>query len=56
MFLVLGNELSGIGVGVSVSVEFYGKDVIVFRDIIDKMYKDFKLIKFLFVVFGGFYE
>ncbi|XP_033138442.1 heparanase-like protein 1 [Brassica rapa] len=51
-----GNELSGTGVGASVSAELYGKDVIVLRDIIDKMYKDSKLTKPLLVAPGGFYE
>ncbi|KAH0861338.1 hypothetical protein HID58_089599, partial [Brassica napus] len=48
--------LSGTGVGASVSAELYGKDVIVLRDIIDKMYKDSKLTKPSLVAPGGFYE
>ncbi|KAJ4883243.1 Heparanase-like protein 1 [Raphanus sativus] len=51
-----GNELSGSGVGASVSAELYGKDLIVLRDIIDKMYKDSRLVKPSLVAPGGFYE
>lgn len=38
------------------SAELYGKDLIVLRDIIDKMYKDSRLIKPSLVAPGGFYE
>lgn len=50
-----GNELSGSGVGASVNVELYGKDVINLKDIINDLYKnsDFKPS---LVAPGGFYN
>ncbi|XP_010491400.1 PREDICTED: heparanase-like protein 1 [Camelina sativa] len=51
-----GNELSGTGVGASVSAELYGKDLIVLRDVINKVYKDSRLAKPKLVAPGGFYE
>ncbi|KAF2311224.1 hypothetical protein P3X46_031159 [Hevea brasiliensis] len=50
-----GNELSGSGVGASVSAELYGKDVINLKDIIKDLYKnsDFKPS---LVAPGGFYN
>ncbi|KAL1196780.1 Heparanase-like protein 1 [Cardamine amara subsp. amara] len=51
-----GNELSGSGVGASVSAELYGKDLIVLKDVINKVYKDSRLIKPKLVAPGGFYE
>lgn len=56
MFLGIGNELSGSGVGASVSAELYGKDLIVLKDVINKVYKDSRLTKPSLVAPGGFYE
>ncbi|XP_010546175.1 PREDICTED: heparanase-like protein 1 isoform X2 [Tarenaya hassleriana] len=50
-----GNELSGSGVGASVSAEHYGKDVIVLRDIINQLYKNSRSKPSL-IAPGGFYE
>lgn len=38
------------------SAELYGKDLIVLKDVIDKVYKDSRLIKPTLVAPGGFYE
>uniref|UniRef100_A0A1J3CN25 Heparanase-like protein 1 n=1 Tax=Noccaea caerulescens TaxID=107243 RepID=A0A1J3CN25_NOCCA len=51
-----GNELSGSGVGASVSAELYGKDLIVLGDVINKVYKDSRLCKPSLIAPGGFYE
>lgn len=51
---VLGNELSGSGIGASVKVEQYGKDIIELQSIINQLYEDFK--KPLVVAPGGFYD
>ncbi|CAH8270412.1 unnamed protein product [Arabidopsis lyrata] len=51
-----GNELSGSGVGASVSAELYGKDLIVLKDVINKVYKNSRLHKPILVAPGGFYE
>ncbi|VVB13642.1 unnamed protein product [Arabis nemorensis] len=51
-----GNELSGSGVGASVSAELYGKDLIVLKDVINKVYRDSRLTKPSLVAPGGFYE
>lgn len=50
-----GNELSGHGVGASVDVELYAKDVIKLRDIINDLYKSFDSKPSL-VAPGGFFE
>lgn len=50
-----GNELSGSGVGASVSAELYGKDVINLKDIIKDLYKNSD-VKPLLVAPGGFYN
>ncbi|CAN8264817.1 unnamed protein product [Cochlearia groenlandica] len=50
-----GNELSGTGIGASVSVELYAKDLIVLKDVIKRVYKNYK-IKPLVLAPGGFYE
>uniref|UniRef100_A0A5B6ZY09 Putative heparanase-like protein 1 isoform X1 n=2 Tax=Davidia involucrata TaxID=16924 RepID=A0A5B6ZY09_DAVIN len=50
-----GNELSGSGVGASVSAEQYGKDLINLRAIINDLYKNFHP-KPLLVAPGGFYD
>lgn len=57
MFLVLdlGNELSGSGIGASVSEELYAKDLIVMKDVIKKVYKNSRT-KPLVLAPGGFYE
>uniref|UniRef100_A0A2P2K6Q1 Heparanase-2 n=3 Tax=Rhizophora mucronata TaxID=61149 RepID=A0A2P2K6Q1_RHIMU len=50
-----GNELSGRGVGASVSAELYGKDVINLKDIINHLYKDSKFKPSL-IAPGGFFN
>ncbi|XP_022134600.1 heparanase-like protein 1 [Momordica charantia] len=50
-----GNELSGHGVGASVDVELYAKDVIKLRDIINELYKNSDSKPSL-VAPGGFFE
>lgn len=49
-----GNELSGSGVGASVDVKQYGKDLIKLKTIINNLYKNFNS-KPLLVAPGGFY-
>lgn len=56
LVLCIGNELSGSGVGASVSAELYGKDLIVLKDVINKVYKNSRLHKPILVAPGGFYE
>ncbi|KAK2970332.1 hypothetical protein RJ640_003300, partial [Escallonia rubra] len=50
-----GNELSGKGIGASVGAEQYGRDLINLKDILDKLYHNFKPKPFL-VAPGGFYD
>ncbi|KAM7471448.1 hypothetical protein LguiA_009631 [Lonicera macranthoides] len=50
-----GNELSGKGIGASVGVEQYGKDLIKLKAMIEKLYKNFHS-KPLLVAPGGFYD
>lgn len=50
-----GNELSGSGVGASVNAEQYGKDLIILKAIINKVYNN-SHVKPLLVAPGGFYE
>ncbi|KAG6587568.1 heparanase-like protein 1 [Cucurbita moschata] len=50
-----GNELSGHGVGASVDVELYAKDVIKLRDIINDLYKNSNSKPSLLAP-GGFFE
>ncbi|KAF3437572.1 hypothetical protein FNV43_RR20328 [Rhamnella rubrinervis] len=50
-----GNELSGSGVGASVSAQQYGKDLINLRRIIDELYKNSGFKPSLLAP-GGFYE
>ncbi|CAN7012450.1 unnamed protein product [Brassica rapa subsp. trilocularis] len=50
-----GNELSGSGIGASVSVELYGNDLIVLKDVIRNVYKSSQT-KPLLLAPGGFYE
>ncbi|CAN0870887.1 Heparanase-like protein 1 [Linum grandiflorum] len=50
-----GNELSGTGIGASVSVDTYAKDVIKLREIVDKLYKNSKT-KPSVIAPGGFFE
>ncbi|KAK3000331.1 hypothetical protein RJ639_022446 [Escallonia herrerae] len=50
-----GNELSGIGIGASVGAEQYGRDLINLKDILYKLYHNFKPEPFL-VAPGGFYD
>lgn len=54
-YATTGNELSGSGVGASVSAEQYGKDLINLRRIIDELYTNSRLKPSL-VAPGGFYE
>ncbi|KAJ1406267.1 Glycoside hydrolase, family 79 [Sesbania bispinosa] len=51
----LGNELSGKGIGASVDVAQYGKDVIKLKQILDGLYENSKFKPSL-VAPGGFYE
>ncbi|WCJ35879.1 glucuronidase 2 [Euphorbia peplus] len=51
----LGNELSGSGVGASVSAELYGTDVINLKRIINDLYKNSN-IKPTLVAPGGFFD
>ncbi|XP_057443103.1 heparanase-like protein 1 [Lotus japonicus] len=51
----LGNELSGKGIGASVAVAQYGKDVIKLKQILDVLYESSKFKPSL-VAPGGFYE
>ncbi|XP_061358889.1 heparanase-like protein 1 [Gastrolobium bilobum] len=51
----LGNELSGRGIGASVGVEQYGKDLINLKQILDTLYENSKFKPSL-VAPGGFYE
>ncbi|KAJ4841439.1 hypothetical protein Tsubulata_009083 [Turnera subulata] len=50
-----GNELSGSGVGASVSAELYGEDLIHLKNIIDDLYKKFDHKPSLLAP-GGFFE
>ncbi|KAI8543254.1 hypothetical protein RHMOL_Rhmol08G0202900 [Rhododendron molle] len=50
-----GNELSGSGIGASVGVGQYGKDLIKLKNMINKLYKNFNR-KPLLVAPGGFYD
>uniref|UniRef100_A0A1J3FN51 Heparanase-like protein 2 n=1 Tax=Noccaea caerulescens TaxID=107243 RepID=A0A1J3FN51_NOCCA len=50
-----GNELSGSGIGASVSEELYAKDLIVMKDVIKKVYNNSRT-KPLVLAPGGFYE
>ncbi|ESQ31810.1 hypothetical protein EUTSA_v10003960mg [Eutrema salsugineum] len=50
-----GNELSGSGIDASVSVELYGKDLIVLKDVIKNVYKNSQT-KPLLLAPGGFYD
>lgn len=51
---VLGNELSGSGIGASVGAEQYGKDIIELKNIISQLYGNSR--KPLVVAPGGFYD
>lgn len=51
---VVGNELSGSGVGASVGVEQYGKDIVELQNIINELYGD--STKPLVVAPGGFFD
>lgn len=51
----LGNELSGGGVGTSVSVDQYASDVIALRDVVHNAYKDVEP-KPLVIAPGGFFD
>lgn len=51
---VIGNELSGSGVGASVAAEQYGKDLVELQTIINELYGDSS--KPLVVAPGGFYD
>lgn len=51
---VIGNELSGSGIGASVSAEQYGKDLVELQTIINELYGDSS--KPLVVAPGGFYD
>lgn len=53
--LLVGNELSGKGIGASVAVAQYGKDVIKLKQILDVLYESSKFKPSL-VAPGGFYE
>lgn len=50
-----GNELSGSGVGASVSAEQYAKDLIVLKGIIDELYKNHDSKPSL-IAPGGFFD
>ncbi|KAF8389749.1 hypothetical protein HHK36_024268 [Tetracentron sinense] len=50
-----GNELSGSGVGASVSAEQYGRDLINLKDIINELYKN-SHSRPLLIAPGGFYD
>ncbi|KAI8543257.1 hypothetical protein RHMOL_Rhmol08G0202900 [Rhododendron molle] len=54
-FTAAGNELSGSGIGASVGVGQYGKDLIKLKNMINKLYKNFNR-KPLLVAPGGFYD
>lgn len=54
-FTAAGNELSGSGIGASVGVEQYGKDLIKLKNMINELYKNFNQ-KPLLVAPGGFYD
>ena len=51
---VIGNELSGSGIGASVGAEQYGKDLVELQTIINELYGDSR--KPLVVAPGGFYD
>lgn len=55
MLKTAGNELSGHGVGASVDVELYAKDVIKLRGLINDLYKNSNSKPSL-VAPGGFFE
>lgn len=52
---MVGNELSGSGVGASVSAELYGKDMANLKDIINDLYKN-SGFKPSLIAPGGFFE
>lgn len=52
---IIGNELSGSGIGASVAAEQYGKDVTVLRDLVDELYKKSRS-KPLVLAPGGFFD
>lgn len=53
--MVVGNELSGKGIGAMVHAEQYGSDLIELRGIIDNLYQNFRP-KPLLVAPGGFFD
>lgn len=55
VYAAIGNELSGKGIGASVGIAQYGKDLIKFKQILDSLYENSK-IKATLVAPGGFYE
>lgn len=52
---IVGNELSGSGVGASVGAEQYGKDLIKLKDVMNELYKN-STLKPSLVAPGGFFE
>ena len=52
---LIGNELSGQGIGASVDAAQYGKDLINLRGIIDELYKN-SSSKALLLAPGGFFD
>jgi heparanase 1 len=55
LFLLAGNELSGNGVGTSVSADQYASDFAALRDIVDNAYRDIEP-KPLVIAPGGFFD
>lgn len=51
---LLGNELSGSGIGASVGAEQYGKDLVELQKIVDRLYEN--STKPLVLAPGGFYD
>jgi hypothetical protein len=51
---LLGNELSGSGIGASVGAEQYGKDMVELQNIVNQLYGNSK--KPLVLAPGGFYD
>ena len=53
--VILGNELSGSGVGARVNAEVYAKDIIKLKQTVTELYENYPL-KPLILAPGGFYE
>lgn len=55
-YFLLGNELSGKGIGASVSAQQYGKDLVRLNTMVDELYASNAMPKPAILAPGGFYD